>query len=88
MITALALAAAVAVLVWPSAKIAAPYVSGIGIAKAPAPAPAPAHVSYLLSLQSLQTIRSRLLAAGPMPDDINAAIDALTLALVHGSDLP
>ena len=44
------------------------------------------HPSYQASLTSLAAVRLRLLQTDQLDDDRKAAIDALTLALVSGSD--
>ena len=82
MITFAAIAAAVAVLVWPQPKVATPYLTGVE------PIVPPVGVSFIVALQSMQAVRSRLSAAGKVSNELVAAIDTITIALVHGSDLP
>lgn len=78
MISIVALAAAACVLLWPAkAAVVNPYAS----------VPPAAGVTYLESLQALQTVRSRLATDGKVSVDLAAAIDCLTLALVHGSSV-
>ena len=79
MISIVALAAAACLLLWPAKAPAVvnPYAS----------VPTAAGVTYLESLQALQTVRSRLATDGKVSVDLAAAIDCLTLALVHGSSV-
>jgi hypothetical protein len=79
MTIALALAAA-AVALWPMRAAALPF-------RLPAPVvPSPAHAGYADAIQALSVVRGRLLATELLGDKERAAVDALTLALVNGSD--
>ncbi|NDC63468.1 MAG: hypothetical protein EBZ59_05660 [Planctomycetia bacterium] len=91
MITALLFAAAAAVAFWPAQKVA----SSMFEAKPDAPAPEPVPVcppsaarrpAFRPAIDSLAYVRSRLVATDSLDEKAKAAIDALTLALVAGSD--
>lgn len=74
------LAAAAALFLWPrsnAAKDPSPFVMATG---------QKSHPSYQASLAALAAVRLRLLQTEQLDDDRRAAIDALTLALVAGSD--
>lgn len=74
------IAAAAALFLWPrkdAAKDPSPFQIRTGQRS---------HPSYQASLTSLAAVRLRLLQTDQLDDDRKAAIDALTLALVSGSD--
>lgn len=68
--------AAVLLMAWPWAKKLVPSVS----------LPAAGGVSYEDAIHNLAVVRSRLRDTGLLADEQKKAIDALTLALVAGSD--
>ena len=74
-------AAAAAFFLWP-AKSSSPVAPG-PFAMAGQTKP---HPTYQASLAALAAVRLRLLQTEQLDDDRKAAIDALTLALVAGSD--
>lgn len=49
-------------------------------------APARRHAGYADAIHALSVVRGRLLATELLADKERAAVDALTLALVNGSD--
>jgi hypothetical protein len=69
-------AAAVAVGLWP--KLAALLPKGVK--------PAPAKVTYQQAMAALAVVRGRLVATGGVSEAASKAIEAVTLALVEGSD--
>lgn len=77
MATLLLIAAGVAVFLWPSPP------SGSSAVK---PAEQPRTPSYQDSLGALAIVRRRLLFTQSLSEPERKAIDALTLALVNGSD--
>jgi hypothetical protein len=80
MITLGLLAAAVAVAVWPARA------GGLSLESLrPMPAAKP-HATYAEAIHALSVVRGRLLATESLTDKERAAVDALTLALVNGSD--
>lgn len=54
------------------------------------PAPSPPHLAptYQSAISDLAHVRLRLIQTDHMDDKVKASIDALTLALVAGSDRP
>jgi hypothetical protein len=82
----LVIAAAVALLMWPESKAVpakpAPLPS-IDVPAIPQPPKAP---SYRSAIESLASVRSRLIATGNLDEKATAAINELTLCLVAGSD--
>ena len=90
MIFLLVIAAAVALLMWPESKATtatatakpAPLPS-IDVPAIPQPPKAP---SYRSAIESLASVRSRLIATGNLDEKATAAINELTLCLVAGSD--
>lgn len=80
------IAAALAVILWPSAAKPPAFTTFPGATRVPPPAPAP--TSYQGAIQALATVRARLVATATLADPEKKAIDALTLALVAGSDKP
>jgi hypothetical protein len=69
-------AAAVVVGLWP--KLAALLPNGVK--------PAPAKVTYQQAMSALAVVRGRLVATGGVSETASKAIEAVTLALVEGSD--
>ncbi len=82
MIVWVLVAAAAVLLFWPASKPASepanPY--------QPAAAPQPRLPSYLDAVSALQTVRHRLVETEQLGEAQQDAIDALTLALVRGSE--
>lgn len=82
MIVWVLVAAAAVLLFWPSGKAATqpanPYL--------PAPAPQPRIPSYIDAVGCLQTVRHRLVETEQLGEAQQEAIDAITLALVRGSE--
>lgn len=78
----LLLAAGAALLLWPQNKNAGKEPSPFGAT----PTTPLTHPSYQTSLAALAAVRLRLLRTDRLDDPSKAAIDALTLALVSGSD--
>lgn len=83
MMTALLLAAAAAVLLWPAPKQDSPYASS-PVPYGPPPAPKPA--SYIEAVAALQLVRKRLAATDQLSEPQIEAVNVLTLALVSGGD--
>jgi hypothetical protein len=84
MISLALLAAAAAVLFWPM-KPKPGTESTLDLA-APAPVPVKPTPTYQSAISDLARVRLRLLQTDALDDKTKAAIDALTLALVGGSD--
>ena len=84
MISLALLAAAAAVIFWPI-KPKAGTDSSLDLA-APAPVPAKPTPTYQSAISDLARVRLRLLQTDALDDKTKSAIDALTLALVGGSD--
>jgi hypothetical protein len=81
MITAILALSAIAAALWPSRAVAPDLFS----------TPAAAGIAggtYEGAIRALATVRNRLLATGSLTDKERSAVDALTLALVGGSDKP
>lgn len=76
-----AAAALVAFTPWVSATLPP---AGMGL-RLPAPKP-PRHAGYAEAIAALSVVRGRLAATESLSDKERAAVDALTLALVNGSD--
>jgi hypothetical protein len=74
--------AAALVGLWPKL---APYLKRL---PSPAPAPAPARpgVTYQAAMVALASVRARLVETGGVSDEAGKAIEAITHALVQGSD--
>lgn len=70
--------AAALVGLWPKV---APYLKRL-----PAPGPTSPAVTYQAAMVALASVRSRLLATGGVSDEAGRAIEAITHALVEGSD--
>ena len=88
MIFLLVIAAAVALLMWPESKATATPAKpaplpSIDVPAIPQPPKAP---SYRSAIESLASVRSRLIATGNLDEKATAAINELTLCLVAGSD--
>jgi hypothetical protein len=84
----LVIAAAVALLMWPESKATTATVKpaplpSIDVPAIPQPPKAP---SYRSAIESLASVRSRLIATGNLDEKATAAINELTLCLVAGSD--
>jgi hypothetical protein len=85
----LIIAAAVALLLWPEApaavksSTAAPSLPSVPVPAIPQPPKAP---SYRSAIESLASVRSRLIATETLDDKAKEAINELTLCLVAGSD--
>lgn len=90
MITFFALAAAAAVLLWPSKTSPSKALPSLTVPSAPAPAmphPAPAsQPTYQAAIAALAEVRTRLNRTERLGDKESQAIDTITLALVAGSD--
>jgi len=78
------LVAAVAVLFWPSHKVAADYLPKFSLPKATEPVRET--VSYEAAIHDLAHMRLRLIATDHLDEAVRASIDTITLALVAGSD--
>ena len=87
MIFLLVIAAAVAFLMWPEPKTTATAkpapLPSIDVPAIPQPPKAP---SYRSAIDSLASVRSRLIATANLDEKATAAINELTLCLVAGSD--
>lgn len=84
MIFLLIIAAAVALLLWPEAPaVAAPSLPSVPVPAIPQPLKTP---SYRSAIESLASVRSRLIATETLDDKAKEAINELTLCLVAGSD--
>ena len=90
MIFLLVIAAAVAFLMWPEPKTTATTIAAkpaplpsIDVPAIPQPPKAP---SYRSAIESLASVRSRLIATANLDEKATAAINELTLCLVAGSD--
>lgn len=89
MIFLIIIAAAVAFLMWPEPKTSATAspkpapLPSIDVPAIPQPPKAP---SYRSAIESLASVRSRLIATGNLDEKATAAINELTLCLVAGSD--
>lgn len=90
MTSALAAAAAVVVLLWPKIQSVFGWATGLwqGVLDAPLPKPHEEAVapSYQSAIANLATVRLRLRLTERLGDEQKKAVDALTLALVDGSD--
>lgn len=90
MTSALAAAAAVVVLLWPKIRSVFTWATGLwqGVLDAPLPKPHEEAVapSYQSAIANLATVRLRLRLTERLGDEQKKAVDALTLALVDGSD--
>ena len=90
MTSALAAAVAVVVLLWPQIRKAFTWATGLwqGVLDAPLPKPHEEAVapSYQSAIANLATVRLRLRLTERLGDEQKKAVDALTLALVEGSD--
>lgn len=75
-----AAAALVAFTPWVSATLPP---AGMGLRL---PAPKPRHATYAEAIAALSAVRGRLAATESLAEKERAAVDALTLALVNGSD--
>lgn len=71
-----------AVLFWPSKKTDKPI---FDLSKIDLVPPAPRAMTFQEAIASLSVVRKRLEATGQLAEEQDAAIDALTLALVRGS---
>ena len=89
MIFLLIIAAAVALLMWPEPKATVPAtpkplpLPSIDVPAIPQPPKAP---SYRNAIESLASVRTRLISTGNLDEKATAAINELTLCLVAGSD--
>lgn len=72
--------AAALVGLWPKL---APYLKRL---PSPAPAPTRPGVSYQAAMVALASVRARLVETGGVSDEAGKAIEAITHALVQGSD--
>lgn len=81
--TYLLLAAAAAILLWPSQKATQPPIVPD---LSPVVDPKPMSPSYSSSLEAISHVRSRLVYTGKLTDAEIEAINTLTLALVSGGD--
>jgi hypothetical protein len=81
MITAILALSAIAAALWPSRPPANDLFS-------PPAAAALSGGTYEGAIRALATVRNRLLATGALTEKERAAVDALTLALVGGSEKP
>jgi len=80
----LVIAAAAALLFWPDASAKKPAaLPSVDVPSIPQPPKAP---SYRSAIESLASVRSRLIATGNLDDKATTAINDLTLCLVAGSD--
>lgn len=79
--TVIAIAAAVALLLWPSKKAATPAELVI-----PDLSVAPKGVSYQAAMTALAAVRTRLAKTEQLSEEATEAIGVLTMALVSGSD--
>ena len=90
MTSALAAAAAVFLMLWPQIQAAFTWATGLwqGVLHAPLPKPHEEAVapSYQSAIANLATVRLRLRLTERLGDEQKKAVDALTLALVDGSD--
>jgi hypothetical protein len=82
----LIIAVAVALLVWPESKPAAVKAAPLPSIDVPAIPQPPKAPSYRSAIESLASVRSRLIATGNLDEKATAAINELTLCLVAGSD--
>lgn len=83
MIFLLVIAAAVALLFWPENKKVEKLLPAVEVPSVPQPPKAP---SYRNAIESLASVRHRLISTGNLDDKATAAINDLTLCLVAGSD--
>jgi hypothetical protein len=80
----LIIAAAVALLLWPEAPATtAPSLPSVPVPAIPQPPKAP---SYRSAIESLASVRGRLIATETLDDKAKEAINERTLCLVAGSD--
>lgn len=89
MIFLIILAAAVALLVWPEPKASvppAPKTSPLPSIVVPAIPQPPKAPSYRSAIESLASVRTRLISTENLDEKATAAINELTLCLVAGSD--
>lgn len=79
MLVMLLIAAACAILLWPAppAGISNPFAVPASPKRGP---------DYMEAVAALQTVRTRLVQTGALDAEQQKAVDALTLALVSGSD--
>jgi hypothetical protein len=79
------LAAALVMLLWPEQKNVAKSqpLPSTAVPSIPLPRKSP---SYMVAIESLAEVRSRLIATATLDDKAIAAINDLTLCLVAGSD--
>jgi hypothetical protein len=80
MITAALAVAAIAAALWPARQSASDLFS--------TPASVGNVATYEAAISALAAVRNRLLATGSLTEKERAAVDALTLALVGGSEKP
>lgn len=90
MTSVLAAAAAVVVVLWPQIQAVFIWATGLwqGVLNAPLPKPHEEAVapSYQSAIVNLAAVRLRLRMTDRLGDEQKKAVDALTLALVDGSD--
>ena len=86
MIFLLIIAAAVALLMWPDAKPASVKTAPLPSIDVPAIPQPPKAPSYRSAIESLASVRTRLISTGNLDEKATAAINELTLCLVAGSD--
>lgn len=75
------MAAAAALFLWPGKQKTIKSPTPFDI-----PAPQKGHPAYQAAIMALTLVRQRLIATDALSDKEKAAIDAITLALVAGSD--
>lgn len=85
--TFLAIAAAVAVLLWPQRQKQSPASFALPSLDLGPPTPAPMTPTYKAAISALADVRERLVKTECLGDAESKAINAITLALVSGSDL-
>lgn len=79
-------AIAAAVAFWPNVADLAKKGLAVLRGRPAGPSVVPGGVSFEAAVHDLASVRSRLVATGHLGDEQKSAIDALTLALVSGSD--
>lgn len=79
--TYLLMAAAAALFLWPGKQKPAKSPTPFDI-----PSPQKCHPAYQAAIMALTLVRQRLIATDSLSDKEKASIDAITLALVAGSD--
>jgi hypothetical protein len=82
----LIIAAAAALLFWPDASAKKPQPAALPSVDVPSIPQPPKAPSYRSSIESLASVRSRLIATGNLDEKATTAINELTLCLVAGSD--